>query len=72
VPHSRSRRRGGEGLLEGGRERRKQVWVRKKGEESYADVVKGGPQKVWKGPMFSAQKQVLSWMESSVIGQFCA
>ena len=72
VPHSESSRRGGEGLAETRRERKKEVWVKKKGEESYADIVRGGPRLVWKGPTFSVQKQILPWMEASVIGQLRA
>ncbi|XP_068482781.1 uncharacterized protein [Phaseolus vulgaris] len=56
VPHSESKRRGGEGLAENRRERKKEAWVKKKGEESYADIVRGGPRQVWKGPTFSVQK----------------
>ena len=72
VPHPESRRRGGEGQAEVRRERKKAIWVKKKGEESYAEIVRGGPRQAWKGPTFSAQKQILPWMEASVVGQLRA
>jgi len=50
----------------------KEIWVKKKGEESYADAVRGGSRQVWKGPTFSAKKQILPWMEASVVGQLRA
>jgi len=53
-----------------GKMKRKEVWVEKKGNKSYADIVKGELQQKWKGPVIKTQHHVLSWMENSVIGQF--
>jgi len=42
----------------------------KKGSKSFAEIVKGGSQQEWKGPIISTQKVILPWMKSSAIGQF--
>jgi len=51
-----------------GREMRKEVWVDKKGNQSFVDIVKGGSRQEWKGPIISTQNLVLPWMKFSVIG----
>ena len=52
------------------RKRVQEVSVEKKGNKSYADIVKGESQQKWKGPVIKTQHHVLSWMVNSVIGQF--
>ena len=47
-----------------------EVWRVKAGSKSYADVIKGDAQRRWEGPTITTEKQVLSWMEYSMIGQF--
>jgi len=70
MSYAGSRRWDVEGPTARERVRRKEVWVEKKGNNSYADVVKGGSWQEWKGPVITTQKQVLPWMENSAIGQF--
>ena len=41
-----------------------------KGKKSYVDIVKGGSQHLWKGPVIKAHQQTVSWMVNSAIGQF--
>ena len=53
-----------------GRAIRKEIWVEKRGKKYYADIVKGDNQQKRKGPAIATHKQILPWMENSVIGQF--
>ncbi|KAK8469885.1 hypothetical protein PHAVU_004G009401 [Phaseolus vulgaris] len=61
-----------EGNEESVSNKRKEVWVEKRGKKSFADVVRGQAQREWKGPGLKIQKQSLPWMENSVVGHFCA
>jgi len=46
--------------------------VEKIGKKSFVDIVKGGSQHQWKGPVITTHQQSLPWMENSTIGQFNA
>ena len=51
-----------------GRAIRKEIWVEKRGKKSYAEIVKGDNQQKRKDPVIATHKQILPWMENSVIG----
>ena len=67
-----SRKRFKEASVINGKMRIKEVWVEKKGNKSFVDIVKGGSQQKWKGSTIKTQHQVLPWMKNSAIGQFSA
>ena len=49
---------------------RKEVWVEKKRNLSYAEAVKGKvQQEEWKGTTIEVETHILPWMEKSVVGQ---
>jgi len=41
----------------------------KAGSKSYADAIKGDAQRRWEGSTFTTEKNVLPWMEYSMVGQ---
>ena len=51
--------------------KQKEIWVEKKRNRSYADIVKGEvQQKKWKGPTFKSHSHTMPWMVNNVVGQF--
>jgi len=48
----------------------KEVWVEKKGNKTFAEVVKGSQEGRWRGVTVKTIQKSLSWMERSIIGQF--
>ena len=53
----------------GGEQRRKDMWVEKKGNRSYAEVATGTNTDQWKGVSFKTQQYVLPWMTESAVGK---
>ena len=48
----------------------KEVWVEKKGNKTFAEVVKGAREGRWRGLIVKTLQKSLPWMERSIIGQF--
>jgi len=61
-----------EGVHENKTTKRREVWEERRGLKSFIDVVRGHTPLEWKGPVFRTQKQVLLWMEKSLVGQYNA
>jgi len=50
--------------------KRKEGWEERRGLKPFVDVVRGHTSLEWKGPVFKTHKQVLPWMEKSLVGKY--
>jgi len=46
----------------------KEVWMEKRGNKSYAEIVAGGSHDQWKGPVVKSQQNTPQWMLKSLVG----